>query len=113
MVAGKADGAVLLDQVGALVGLGAVADDVAQAPDLVGRGGLDLGQNGLERGQVAVDVGNDREAQAVYRKRRMNLTGARDLLRQSPAARAGLIAVALIVVAEGAVLLLAPSEEGT
>jgi STE24 endopeptidase len=42
----------------------------------------------------------------------MNATGARNLLRRSPAARAGLIAVALIVVAEGAVLLLAPGEEG-
>ncbi len=42
----------------------------------------------------------------------MVLTGARDSLRRSPAARAGLLAVALIVVAEGAVFLLAPGEEG-
>jgi STE24 endopeptidase len=42
----------------------------------------------------------------------MRLTGARDVLRRSPAARAGVVVVALIVVAEGAVLLLAPSEEG-
>jgi STE24 endopeptidase len=37
---------------------------------------------------------------------------ARDVFRRSPAARAGVFAVALIVVAEGAVLLLSPSEEG-
>src|ERR671918_2219059 len=42
----------------------------------------------------------------------MRLIGARDVLRRSPAARAGVFAVALIVVAEGAILLLAPSEEG-
>jgi STE24 endopeptidase len=42
----------------------------------------------------------------------MRLTGAPDLLRRSPAARAGVFAVALIVVAEGAVLLLSPREEG-
>ena len=42
----------------------------------------------------------------------MKLTGARDLWRRSPAARAGVFAVALIVVAEGAVFLLSPSEEG-
>ncbi len=36
----------------------------------------------------------------------------RDVWRQSAAARAGVFAVALIVVAEGAILLLAPSEEG-
>jgi len=42
----------------------------------------------------------------------MRLTGARDVLRRSSAARAGVFAVALIVVAEGAVLLLSPGEEG-
>ena len=42
----------------------------------------------------------------------MDLTRARDSWRRSPAARAGVFAVALIVVAEGAILLLKPSEEG-
>ena len=42
----------------------------------------------------------------------VKLTGARDLWRRSPAARAGVFAVALIVFAEGAVFLLSPSEEG-
>jgi STE24 endopeptidase len=42
----------------------------------------------------------------------MRLTGAREVWRRSPAARAGVFCVALIVVCEGAVLLLAPREEG-
>ena len=42
----------------------------------------------------------------------VKLTGARDVWRRSPAARAGVFAVALIVVAEGAVFLLSPGEEG-
>ncbi len=42
----------------------------------------------------------------------MKLVGARDVLRRSSTARAGVFAVALIVVAEGAVFLLSPREEG-
>ena len=40
------------------------------------------------------------------------LVRARDVWRSSPAARLGLTAVAMVAVAEGAVLLLAPSEQG-
>ena len=42
----------------------------------------------------------------------MFLTGARDALRRSSTARAGVFCVALIVVAEGAVLLLRPGDDG-
>lgn len=42
----------------------------------------------------------------------MHLRQARDLWRSSPTARAGICVAALIVVAEGAVFLLAPGEEG-
>ena len=42
----------------------------------------------------------------------MTLTGARDILRRSGAARAGLFVAAFVVVAEGAVLLLAPGDTG-
>ena len=44
------------DEAGALVGLGAVADDVAEAPELADAGPLDVGQYGFERRQVRVDV---------------------------------------------------------
>ena len=40
------------------------------------------------------------------------LPRAREVWRRSPAARLGLTAVTMAVVAEGAVLLLAPSEQG-
>jgi STE24 endopeptidase len=42
----------------------------------------------------------------------MAISGLRRRISSSPAARAGLCVAALVVVAEGAVLLLAPSEEG-
>jgi len=42
----------------------------------------------------------------------MPLIGARDILRRSPAARAGLFAAALVVVAEGAVFVLSPAATG-
>ena len=65
------------DQGGALVRLGAVADHVAEAPDLVDAGRLDRGEDRLERGQVRVDVADHRQAHgspgdgpADYRRRR-------------------------------------------
>ena len=44
------------------VGLGAVADQVAQAPDLVESARVDVGQHGLEGRQVAVHVGEQGDA---------------------------------------------------
>ena len=74
------------DEVGALVGLGAVADDVAQAPDLVDAAASSrVGEHGLERGQVGVDVGErsrgasasrPRHAGADYRRRADEASGA-------------------------------------
>ena len=65
MVAGQAP----LDDVGderrAGIRVGAVADDVAQAPHLVGILSPEVREHGFERRQVAVDVGDDRYAQGV------------------------------------------------
>jgi hypothetical protein len=41
--------------------LGAVADEVAQAPDLLPGARRDVGEHGLEGVAVAVDVGQDRD----------------------------------------------------
>ena len=60
MVAREAEIGSLSDDPSALVGLCAVADDVAQAPELVRRIPVDLGQDGFKGGQVRVDVGDDR-----------------------------------------------------
>ena len=66
---GQAQVGPLGDDPRALVGLGAVAHDVAQAPELVRWIPVDLGQNGLERGQVRVDVGDHRDSHAAdYRR---------------------------------------------
>jgi hypothetical protein len=47
----------------ALVRLGAIADEVAEAPDLVDSGLVDRREDGFERGQVGVDVTEDGGAQ--------------------------------------------------
>jgi hypothetical protein len=59
MVAHQAQLAALGHQLGALVGLRAVADHVAQAPDLLDPGLVDRGQHGLGGREIAVDVGED------------------------------------------------------
>ena len=66
VVAGQADRAVVAASSHAGVGLGAVADEVAEAPQLVGVGGLDVGEHRLEGVAVAVDVGDDRDVHAGY-----------------------------------------------
>ena len=43
----------------ALARIGTVADDVAQAVDLLDAAGLRIGQHGLERFEVAVDVADN------------------------------------------------------
>ena len=59
VVSDQAELASLRDQRGALVGLGAVADDVAEAPDVLDLGIGDVVEHRLERRQVGVDVGED------------------------------------------------------
>ena len=59
VVAGQADVGVLARQPAAVVGIGAVAHHVAQAPDLLRRAGPDVGKDRLEGVTVAVDVGDD------------------------------------------------------
>ena len=80
------------------VGLGAVADEVAEAPDLLRPRGLGSGDHRLEGVAVAVDVGTDGDLHGVASIR------CRDRLRLPTAV------VAAIVVAEAAVLLLRPKE---
>ena len=65
VVAGEADRRVAARQLDAGVGLGAVADEVAEAPHLVGAGGLGVGEHRLEGVAVAVDVGEDRDLHLV------------------------------------------------
>ena len=81
VVADQADVAALADQVGAGVGLGAVADDVAEAPDLVDAGLVDRREDGFEGGLVGVDVADDGCTQAasvpVRQPRSIRLAGDR------------------------------------
>ena len=50
------------DELAALVRPRPVADDVAEAPELVGRVGVDRGEHALERVEVRMDVGDDGDA---------------------------------------------------
>ena len=80
VVAGEADRAVRAGQRDAGVRLGAVADEVAEAPQLVRAVGLRCRDHGLEGLPVAVDVGRDRDAHAgvivfsVLRRLRLPIT---------------------------------------
>ena len=65
MVAGEANRGVAARQLDAGVGFGAVADEVAEAPHLVGAGALGVGEHRLEGVPVAVDVGEDRDLHLV------------------------------------------------
>jgi hypothetical protein len=56
VVADQADVAAVAGQRHALVGVGAVADEIAEAPDRVHSHPVDVGDHGLERGQVRVRV---------------------------------------------------------
>src|SRR5690606_37985034 len=62
VVAAERDVRLAADKLAAGVGVRAVADDVAQAPDLVDVLTFDLGDHRLEGLEVAVDVGDDRDA---------------------------------------------------
>ena len=61
VVADEAEVAVRARELDARVGLRAVADEVAEAPQLVDVLGRHVGQHGLEGVAVAVDVGEDRD----------------------------------------------------
>ena len=56
------DRAAVADEVHARAGFGAVPDDVAEADERVSPAGVRLGDDGLQRGEVGVDVGEDGEA---------------------------------------------------
>ena len=59
MVSYQADVGPLGDELAAAVRLRPVPDEVAQAPDLVGRFGVDGAEHGLERMEIPVNVGDD------------------------------------------------------
>jgi hypothetical protein len=62
VVAGEADVGALRDRRAALVRARPVADEVAEAPELVRRVRVDRGEDRLQCVQVRVDVGDDRDA---------------------------------------------------
>jgi hypothetical protein len=64
VVAGEADRTVRLGQRDARIRLGAVADEIAEAPQLLDLSVLRGGDHGLEGMPVAVDVRRDRDAHA-------------------------------------------------
>src|SRR4029077_2589620 len=64
VVADQADVAAIADQLGAEVGIGAVADHVAEAPELLDRRLLARAEHGLEGRPVGVDVVETGSAQA-------------------------------------------------
>ena len=61
MVPAETDLCTRLDDLAAFVRPRAVADDVAEAPDLVRRAGVDRREDRLERGEIRVHVGDDRD----------------------------------------------------
>ena len=65
MVAGQAHRGVLARELHAGVGVGAVADEVAEAPQLGGVARGDRVEHRLEGVPVAVDVGDDRDLHSV------------------------------------------------
>ena len=61
VVAGQANRGVPPGELAAGIGLGSVADEVAEAPDLLRIRSGDVGEHRLESVAVAVDVGDDRD----------------------------------------------------
>ncbi len=61
VISGQAHGGVLAGELHAGVGLGSVADEVAEAPQLGGVAGRDRFERRLEGVSVGVDVGDDRD----------------------------------------------------
>src|SRR5213078_797921 len=62
VVPAQADRGPRLDRRAALVRVRPVADEVAEAPELVRRVGVDRRQYRLESGEIPVDVGDDGDA---------------------------------------------------
>jgi len=62
VVPDQAHRARLAGELDARVGVGAVADQVAEAPDLLEPGALDVVEDRAERGQVGVDVREQRDS---------------------------------------------------
>ena len=65
MVTCQADGDMPTREFHAGVGLGSVADEVPEAPQLGGVAGCDRLERGLEGVAVAVDVGDDGDLQLL------------------------------------------------
>jgi hypothetical protein len=65
MVTGEADGDMLTGEFDAGIGLGPVADEVAETPELGRVAGGDRLERRLEGVAVAVDVGDDRDLQRL------------------------------------------------
>jgi len=70
----------LADHCEAFLGIGVVANDVAQANDVRGILAFDVGQHGLERFQIGVDVGDD----GVFHSSVNNLKSVKFILRLAP-----------------------------
>ena len=62
MIPAEAGRCTRADELAALVGPRPVADDVAEAPELVDRVGVDRREHALERVEIRVDVGDDGDA---------------------------------------------------
>ena len=62
MIPGEHEVRALAYEVAALVRAGSIPDGVAEAPDRVGRLALDLGEDGLERVKVGMDIRDDGDA---------------------------------------------------
>ena len=87
VVAGEAQVGVLAREVDARVGVGAVADEVAEAPDLLDRVVGDVAEHRLERLAIAVDVRDDCDLHV--RRLTRPQAGSTAVLQQSSAAVAG------------------------
>ncbi len=109
MVADERGGAARGHRLGTGIRLGAVAEHVAERPELVDSGRVDFGQHRFERGQVRVDVGDDAEAHGPWPRQG---GGTRALIvramRRSTLARAGAAAVGMVLIAEAGAFLLRP-----
>src|SRR5262245_45447430 len=85
MVSYQADVGPLGHELAAAIRLRPVADEVAQAPKLIGCGGVDGAEHGLERMEIPVNVGDDGHSHS----------------RRTLAKRTGLLALALVWVVSG------------
>ena len=108
VVAGEADRRISPGQLDARVGLGAVADEVAEAPHLLAVRGLDRVEHRLEGMPVAVDVRNDCDSHLYGGL----VASAATVLRVRHPSRHRFVESMLLALAaaEGGVRLLSPRE---